>query len=68
MAFSGRMGIKEVEEMLVKNWVSTGASMDDTRKRLLCFSGIAFLMYLGEGVIYGVLLTPAFNWNPSATS
>lgn len=61
------MGIKEVEAMLVKNWVSTGASMDDTRKRLLCFSGIAFLTYLG-GCIYGVLLTPAFSWNPSATS
>lgn len=36
------MGIKEVEEMSVKNWVSTGASMDDTRKRLLYFSGIYF--------------------------
>lgn len=50
VAFSGRMGIKEVEDMLVKNWVSTGASMDDTRKRLLCFSDIAFLTYLGRGL------------------
>lgn len=31
--FRVRMGVKEVEEMFVKNWVSTGASMDDTRKR-----------------------------------
>lgn len=34
MAFSVRMGIKRFEETLVKIWGSTGASMDDTRKRL----------------------------------